>query len=78
MRIGVTGLLVVVTLVAAACGGGAAEHPSTPSRPRCPFLADSQACVSPTSPATTGPTCDPASGHPPCPRPPSNTRKKEH
>jgi hypothetical protein len=31
MRIGVTGLVAVVTLVAAACGGGAAEHPSTSS-----------------------------------------------
>ena len=50
MRIGVTGLLAVVTLVAAACGGSAAELPSTSSVASGPVSsAISTPAVSPTS-----------------------------
>ena len=56
MRIGVTGLLAVVTLVAAACGGGAAEHPSTSSIASGPVSTPTaRPAVSPTSPASSGP-----------------------
>ena len=56
MRIGVTGLVAVVTLVAAACGGGAAEHPSTSSLASGPVSTPTaRPAVSPTSPATSGP-----------------------
>jgi len=60
MRIGVTGLLAVVTLVAAACGGSAAELPSTSSVASGPVSsATATPAVSPTSPATSGPNVRP-------------------
>ena len=60
MRIGVTGLLAVVTLVAAACGAGAAEPPSTSSLASVPVSsATATPAVSPTSPATSGPNVRP-------------------
>jgi uncharacterized protein DUF6318 len=60
MRIGVTGLVAVVTLVAAACGGGAAEHPSTSSLASGPVSTPTaRPAVSPTSPATSGPNVRP-------------------
>lgn len=56
MRIGVTGLVAVVTLVAAACGGGAAEHPSTSSLASGPVSTPTaRPAVSPTTPASSGP-----------------------
>ena len=56
MRTGVTGLVAVVTLVAAACGGGAAEHPSTSSLASGPVSTPTaRPAVSPTTPASGGP-----------------------
>ena len=68
MRIGVTGLVAVVTLVAAACGGGAAEHPSTSSPASVPVSsATATPAVSPTSPATSGPNVRPGERPPAMP-----------
>ena len=51
MRIGVAALLVVVTLVAAACNGGAAESsPTSVGDLGARLLADSQALVEPGRP----------------------------
>ena len=60
MRIGVAGSLVVVTLVAAACDGGAPTPPpsySVASVAAAPSTAAPSS--SPTSPATTGPNVRP-------------------
>jgi hypothetical protein len=68
MRIGVTGLLAVVTLVAAACGGSAAEPPSTSSLASVPVSSATAApAVSPTSPATSGPNVRPGERPPAMP-----------
>ena len=68
MRIGVTGLLAVVTLVAAACGGSAAELPSTSSVASGPVSsATATPAVSPTSPATSGPNVRPGERPPAMP-----------
>ena len=68
MRIGVTGLLAVVTLVAAACGGSAAEPPSTSSLASVPVSsATATPAVSPTSPATSGPNVRPGERPPAMP-----------
>jgi Family of unknown function (DUF6318) len=70
MRIGVTGLLAVVTLIAAACGGGggAAEPPSTSSLASVPVSsATATPAMSPTSPATGGPNVRPGERPPAMP-----------
>jgi Family of unknown function (DUF6318) len=68
MRIGVTGLLAVVTLVAAACGGSAADPPSTSSLASVPVSSATAApAVSPTSPATSGPNVRPGERPPAMP-----------
>jgi len=68
MRIGVTGLLAVVTFVAAACGGSAAEPTSTSSLASVPVSwATATPAVSPTSPATSGPNLRPGERPPAMP-----------
>ena len=64
MRIGVTGLLAVVTLVAAACGGSAAEPTSTSSLASVPF---SSATATPAVSPTSGPNVRPGERPPAMP-----------
>ena len=64
MRIGVTGLLAVVTLVAAACGGSAAEPPSTSSLASVPV---SSATATPAVSPTSGPKVRPGERPPAMP-----------
>ena len=66
MRIGVTGLLAVVTLIAAACGGGggAAEPPSTSSLASVPV---SSATATPAVSPTSGPNVRPGERPPAMP-----------
>ena len=66
MRIGMTGLLAVVTLIAAACGGGggAAEPPSTSSLASVPV---SSATATPAVSPTSGPKVRPGERPPAMP-----------
>jgi hypothetical protein len=64
MRIGVTGLLAVVTFVAAACGGSAAEPPSTSSLASVPV---SSATATPAVSPTSGPKVRPGERPPAMP-----------
>src|SRR6185436_18107587 len=64
MRIGVTGLLAVVTLIAAACGGSAAEPPSTSSLASVPV---SSATATPAVSPTSGPNARPGERPPAMP-----------
>jgi len=64
MRIGVTGLLAVVTFVAAACGGSAAEPTSTSSLASVPF---SSATATPAVSPTNGPNVRPGERPPAMP-----------
>jgi hypothetical protein len=69
MRIGMAGLLVVVTLVAVACGGsGVAQPPSRSSIASGPVLSPTaKVSASPTTPATSGPNVRPGERPPTMP-----------